>query len=156
MNNEEFEVNFLAIYDYSTFVGNDEQLYNDNRNLFTEGGYVKVDSILEINDNNEKINYVLKDSLLKDKVEGFTFDTTKIEDNDFNDGFVQSSSVGQTIKNVQLDGVKSYNAWAVSKYLWWHCLCAFAVLALIMTGFYFIFTYEEKGRMKKKSKKGKR
>lgn len=156
MNNEEFQVNFLAIYDYSTFVGNDEQLYNDNRNLFTEGGYVKVDSILEINDNNEKINYVLKDSLLKDKVEGFTFDTTKIEDNDFHDGFVQSSSVGQTIKSVQLDGVKSYNAWAVSKYLWWHCLCAFAILALIMTGFYFIFTYEEKGRMKKKSKKGKR
>ena len=155
-NNEEFRVNFLAIYDYSTFVGNDDYLYNDNRELFTDGGYVKVDAVLEIDDKGETFNYILKDSLLKDKVEGFTFDTTNIEDNDYHDGFVQSSSAGETIKNVQIEGVKSYNSWAVGKYLWWHCLCAFAVLALIMTGFYFIFTYEEKGKMKKKSKKGKR
>ena len=156
MNNEEFEVNFLAIYDYSTFVGNDDYLYNDNRDLFTDGAYVKVDAVLEINDKGETFNYVLKDGLLEDKVEGFTFDTTNISDNDYHDGFVQSSSVGDTIKNVQMEGVKSYNSWVVGKYLWWHCLCAFAVLALVMTGFYFIFTYEEKGKMKKKSKKRKK
>ena len=150
MNNEEFEVNFLAIYDYSTFVGNDDYLYNDNRDLFTDGAYVKVDAVLEINDKGETFNYVLKEGLLEDKVDGFTFDTTNISDNDYHDGFVQSSSVGDTIKNVQMEGVKSYNSWVVGKYLWWHCLCAFAVLGLIMTGFYFIFTYEEKGKIKKK------
>ena len=145
-----FYVNFLAIYDYSSFVGNDDRLFNDNRDLFNNGAYVKVDAILQIEDKTEQISYKLNQSLLEDKVEDFTFDAKKISSIDFKDGFKQSSNTESTIKNIKIEGLKTYNSWVVGKYLWWHCLCAFAVLGLVMTGFYFIFTYEEKGKIKKK------
>lgn len=145
-----FYVSFLGIYDYSSFVGNDDRLFNDNRDLFDNGAYIKVDAVLQIEDKGEEINYISNQSLLKDKVSKFTFDTSKISKLDLKTGFKQSSNTEESIKNIKIDGLKTYNAWVVGKYLWWHCLCAFAVLGLIMTGFYFIFTYEEKGQIKKK------
>ena len=155
MNGDVFYVNFLAFYDYSSFVGNSDTIYNDNRDLFTDGGYIKVDAILEIDDKGEKINYTLKDSLLIDKIDEFTFDTNKIANMNFNEGFMTSSDTAEAIRSIKIDGVKTYNQWIVGKYLWWQCLCCFAVLAIVMTGFYFIFSYEEKGKTGKKKKKVK-
>lgn len=153
---EVFRVNFLALYDYSTIVGGDETYYNDNRDLFADGGYVKVDAVLTVDDKGTKFNYTLSDSIVKEKIDGFTLDSNKISDIEFKEGFLTSSNAGDTIKNIRIDGVKTFNSWIVGKYLWWHCLIAFAVLGLIMTGFYFIFTYEEKGNIKKKTVKRKK
>ena len=155
-NGEVFRVNSLSLYDYSTIVGGDSTYYNDNRDLFDNGGYVKVDAVLTVDDKGTKFNYTLSESIIKDKVEAFTLDTSKISSIEFKDGFQTSSNAGETIKNIKIDGVKTYNSWIVGKYLWWHCLIAFAVLGLVMTGFYFIFTYEEKGNSKKKSQKRKK
>ena len=155
-NGFEFEVNFFQIYDYSNFVGQNETLYYDNRDLFNNGAYIKVDAVLEIIDGDETINYVLNNSVLKDKVEEFTFDTSKIADKEYKDGFTTSSNVSDMIRGIKIEGIKSFDAWVVSKYLWWHVLCAFLVLGAFMTGFYFIFSYEEKGKIKRKNKKTKK
>lgn len=148
-----FNVNFLAVYDYSNFIGNDNRLYNDNRDLFNNGCYLKVDAVLSINDNGTELNYTLSDSLLKDKVDKFTLDTKEITNIKMKEGFTTSSNSGETITNVKIEGVKTYNAWVIGKYLWWHCLIAFLIISLVMTGFYFIFTYEEKGKINKKKHK---
>lgn len=151
-----FYVNFLAFYDYSSYVGGDDRLYEDNRDLFDNGGFVKVDAVLTIEDKTESINYGLSQSLLEAKIDDFTFDTTELANKDLKTGFKQSSDTGEAIRAVKIDGVKTFNSWVVGKYLWWHCLCAFAVIGLIMTGFYFIFTYEEKGKTKKLANKKKK
>ena len=152
-NGDVFYVNFLVFYDYSVFVGNNTNLYNDNRDLFTDGGYIKIDSILEIEDKGEKINYTLKDSLLTDYIDDFTFDRNKLKNKELIDGFTTSSNSGQMFRNIKIEGVKTYDQWIIGRYLWWHCLCCFIVLGVVMTGFYFIFSYEEKGKSRKKGHK---
>ena len=48
-----------------------------------------------------------------------------------------------------------YNGWLFAHYIWWQALIAYVVAALIMTGFYFAFTYEEEN-VKAKGKKNKK
>ena len=152
-NGDVFSVNYIQMYDYSSFVGDNDTLYYDNRDLFDNGAYLKIDAVMEVNDGDEVISYALKDGLLKDKVEDFTFDKTKISSIEFKDGFTTTSNTNDMIRSIKIEGVKTFNAWITGKYLWWHCLCAFLVLGAIMTGFYFIFSYEEKGKSKRKLKK---
>lgn len=158
MDGNEFSVNYLQMYDYSTYVGQNETLYYDNRDLFLDGCYIKIDAILEIQDGDETINYMINGNVLKDKVEDFTFDTSKISSMEFKDGFTTSSNVSEMLRGIKIEGVKSYDSWVIGKYLWWHCLCAFVIIGVFMTGFYFIFSYEEKGKTKgkKKIKKSKK
>ena len=156
LDGDVFYVNFLAFYDYSAFAGNNTTLYEDNKDLFTDGAYIKIDAVLEIDDNEEKINYCLKDGLLVDKVDDFTFDRNKIANMSFNDGFTNTSNSGRITRSIKIEGLKTYNQWIFGKYLWWHCLCCFAILAAVMTGFYFIFSYEEKGKTNKKKVKAQK
>lgn len=144
--NEDDEVYYartFVVYDYT---------FTENISLFDEG-FIKIDALLETNQFEEKIYYTLDESLLKAKMEGFTFDRNEINPDNYKKGFISDNDIRQTLNNVDIDGVLSYDEWVFTRYLWWQCLIAFVVCGLLMTGFYFTFTYEEKGTTKSRRKK---
>lgn len=148
INGDKFYVGCMQFYDYSSFVD------STNKDLFDDGGFIQIDAVLEINDAGETLNYKLKNSLLQDEISEFTFDTDKVNESEYKNGFLQSTDTHEMLNNINIEGVKNYDAWVFSKYLWWHCLIAFFVFGAIMTGFYFTFSYDEKGsNVRKKAKK---
>ena len=138
-----YYVRSFIFYDYT---------FDTNADKFDEG-FIKVDALLPTNQADETIYYTLDESLVKEKVETFTFDGDKIKEEDYLKGFISDQGARKTLNNVDIDGVLSYDGWVFAKYLWWQCLIAFVVFGLLMTGFYFTFTYEEKGTTKIKRKK---
>ena len=145
-DNNVYHAQSFVFYDYT---------YEDNGNtgLFDEG-YMKIDALLEtkkLDESNKGLSYTLEESLVKTKVEGFTFDEDLIKEEDYKRGFISvDGSTREQFNNVKIDGVLSYDGWVFAKYLWWQCLIAFVVCGLLMTGFYFTFTYEEKGTTKRR------
>ena len=140
-DDEVYYVRTFVVYDYT---------YTENVSLFDEG-FIQIDALLETNQE-EKKNYILEESLLKTKVNGFTFERDEINTNDYLQGFISNNDIRETLNNVDIEGVLSYDGWVFTRYLWWQCLIAFVVCGLLMTGFYFTFTYEEKGTTKSKRK----
>lgn len=145
-DDEVYYARSFVFYDYS---------YQTNAKLFDEG-FIRIDALLETNqldENNKGLNYTLDESLVKAKVEGFTFDEDEIKEEDYSKGFISvEGSVREQLNNVDIDGVLTYNGWVFTRYLWWQCLIAFVVCGLLMTGFYFTFTYEETGTTKNRKR----
>lgn len=142
-NDSVYYVRSFVFYDYT---------FSDNASLFDEG-FLTINALLETNQSNETLYYTLSESLVKEEVEGFTFDSEEIKTEEYNQGFISDEGARKTLNNVDIDGVLSYDGWVFTRYLWWQCLIAFVVFGLLMTGFYFTFTYEEKGTTKIKKKK---
>ena len=142
-DDEVYFVRSFIFYDYT---------YTDNSKLFDEG-FIRIDALLQTNQFDETINYKFEESLVEEKVEGFTFDSDEIKEEDYTKGFISDEGSRKVLNNVKIDGVLSYDGWVFAKYLWWQCLIAFIVFGLLMTGFYFTFTYEEKGTTKSRRKR---
>ena len=149
MKNEDDEVYYVrsfVFYDYT---------YTDNAKLFDEG-FIKIDAVLQTSQSDETINYAYEETLIQEQdaeVKGFTLDRDEINASEYVAGFISDEGSRKILNNVDIDGVLSYDGWVFAKYLWWQCLIAFVVFGLLMTGFYFTFTYEEKGTTKNKRKK---
>ncbi len=142
----------MIFYSYSA-----SNIYGGDLSKFEEI-YVKVDCVIGCKDNSNTNYYVYKDSLLEDKVEGMTFDTSTIDHSSplYEKGFNSIDTTRKTFNLIKIKGVKTYDQWVVSKYVWWQTLICFVFTAAVMTGFYFAFsgTLDNVGKNKiKKDKK---
>ena len=145
-NDEVYYVRSFVFYDYT---------FTENVKLF-EGGFIKVDALLETTQSGTTYNYKLDESLIDAEIKGFTFNRDEIKESDYVQGFATDQGSRALLNSVDLDGVLSYDGWVFTRYLWWQCLIAFIACGLLMTGFYFTFTYEEKGTTKIKRKNTKK
>ena len=151
------DIAYITLYDYeSNPTLNGENPYISQMNFFREShlkeskelfenniGYLSVDVKIKIDDETER---TLKNSLLRDKVEGLVLDGRKLDESEMTEG-AREGSVRDQLANV------GYNQWLIKKYVWWQAGIAFVVVGLIMTGFYFAFTYEEPVQQPKKRRK---
>ena len=141
-----YQVQYLLLNDYMTISNvSDENNTNedDNRDRFDDGGYVVLSAFLNSNGSYYKYDLTPEDNYIED----MSLSLNKIDLNDFQAGFQND------IKAVRIDNVLTYNQFIFRKYVWWQCLIAIGLLGAIMTGFYFIFTYDDKKDNKLKAKR---
>ena len=141
---EPFKVNYEAVIAYPTNSDN-FALFNDNE------AYIKIEAVCETTE----ATYGLDETLYQGKLEGFTTNNSDINVEDYKLGCNTSSSVREVLNNVNIKGVKKYDAWIFSKYIWWQCLIAFVVIGALSGGFFYALTVDNsssKGPKKQNAK----
>lgn len=152
----------LALYDYSSNpTKKDGEYYRVQSNFFRENtmnsshakyfkdnkGYLTLSVKLEVNDSdddgsgNKEITFIENQEITDFVLDGTTIDTNTMAQGSYD------ADVATRYYNL------GYKSWIIKKYVWWQGLIAFVASGLIMTGFYFAFTYEEpvqKGKKKNK------
>lgn len=133
---------------YIDFRSYDNQ--SENMDLFSGDTYVKVDAICKTSE----VTYILSESLLEEKVEGFEV-RGDINVENYEKGYNTSSNVSEVLNNVDIKGVLKYNGWLFTRYVWWQMLIAIALLFVVFGGFFFALSLdsETKGKQKKNNKK---
>lgn len=127
---------------------------SDNFGLFEESAYVKVDFLMQVKDGSNQVNYLLEDDQYEFKTQISGFDLNKSADSEgYKLGFNTSSSVREVLNNVDIDGILKYDAWVITRYIWWQCLICFVILMIIVGGFFYALTYDQKNNGKKGLKK---
>lgn len=132
-----YQVQYLILNDYMSIANiSDDNNSNpsDNRDRFDDGGFVKINAFLSSNGSYYQYDLTPEDNAIED----MSFSLNKINLEDYVAGFEND------ITAVRIDNVLTYNQFIFRRYVWWQCLIAVVLLGAIMTGFYFIFTYDEK------------
>ena len=136
-SNYPYQVQYLILNDYMTITNiSDDNNSNDddNRDRFDDGGYVVINAFLNSNGYYYQYDLTPEDN----KIDDMSLNLKNLDVNDYQAGFQND------ITAVRIDNVLTYNQFIFRKYVWWQCLIALIILGAIMTGFYFIFTYDDK------------
>ena len=127
------------------------QMEKESKNAFKNGiGYITISATFAYTDD-DGVAYVynLNENLIDgEKIENFYISGEDLKVEDFEKGYLSAS-------NDDKYAALGFDSWVFKKYVWWQALIAYVVAALIMTGFYFAFTYEEEN-VKAKGKKNKK
>ena len=136
-SNYPYQVQYLIINDYMSIVNisdDNNAVETDNRDRFDDGGYITINAFLNSNGSYYQYDLTPEDN----KIENMTLSLDSINLDDYEAGFQND------ITAVRINNVLTYNQFIFRRYVWWQCLIAIALLGAIMTGFYFIFTYDDK------------
>lgn len=134
-NNTPYNVKYLSLSAYPT--------YSDNYDLFNDGGVIKIDLVAKTTDGRNTVNYLLEEDqyIYEKEIKEFDF-FEEIKFEDYKVGYNTSSSVRDVLNNVDIEGVKGYDAWIFGKYIWWQCLICLVVLGAIVGGFFYALTVD--------------